>query len=424
MYTEEIKIAREKAALAVSASQKFAAEMRENPAKAGEIQGSFDKSYEEFTKAQVELQRLEAMEKVNDEYVNLQKPAHEENLRRQGVDPEDGKFTKFWKETFHTYLARGEAYANAKLAAGPKEAHALLSSQDDLGGFLVPEDFRAEVLKDMAGFAVIRAAGARVVPTSRNQVTFPTIKPNSGSGNNPDMYTSNVAGKWRSEGAQGTDGSAPATQNNPTFGQTRIPVHVWQPDAVVVTQEFLEDSVVPVDSILAELFAETKALDEDYVFINGTGAEQPEGLLAASVPLTTVNSGHATLLKYGGIVDIFSDLPAQYRQTSAWLMNSKTFGAVLKLESTGGFLLFPPNAAPGTLMGKQVYFSEFMPDVAASAKPIIFGSFRHYVIAERVEMRIQRLIERFAPNIGLLPTARLGGQTTRRNAFRTQTISA
>ena len=33
-------------------------------------------------------------------------------------------------------------------------------------------------------------------------------------------------------------------------------------------------------------------------------------------------------------------------------------------------------------------------------------------------MRINRLVERFAPNIGVLPHARLGGQLTRKEAFR------
>jgi len=50
-------------------------------------------------------------------------------------------------------------------------------------------------------------------------------------------------------------------------------------------------------------------------------------------------------------------------------------------------------------------------------------SIRYYLIADRQEMRIQRLAERFAPNVGLLATARVGGQTLRTAAFRTQKVS-
>jgi HK97 family phage major capsid protein len=421
MYAEEIKGARERAASLVTISQGFAKEMREKPEQAKEVEEKFNKSYSDFVSAQKDVQRLESLENIEREYAEIHKPAAENSLRRLGIDPKDEEFSKFHKETFHLYMRRGESFAQAKLATGPQEAHALLSSQDDLGGFLVPEDFRAEVIRDLAGFTVIRSAGARVVPTSRNSLVFPTIKPASGTSND-SVYSSNIAGAWRNEGEQGTDGSAPATQNQPTFGQVRIPVHIWQPGAVVVTNEFLEDSAVPVDSILAELFAETKGLDEDYTFINGIGVDRPTGLLNSGI--ATVKTGDANLLKYGGVVDLFTSTPAQYRQSGSWLMNSKTFGAILKLESTAGFLLFPPNAMPGTLMGKTVHFSEFMPDVAPNATPIIFGAFRYYVIAERTDLRLQRLVERFAPNIGLLPTARIGGQVVRVNAFRVQKVEA
>lgn len=72
----------------------------------------------------------------------------------------------------------------------------------------------------------------------------------------------------------------------------------------------------------------------------------------------------------------------------------------------------------------QLRFNEFMPDPDAGNVAVIFGDFRFYVIADRMELRLLRLDERLAPNIGILPFARLGGQTVRTNAFRTQTISA
>ena len=54
----------------------------------------------------------------------------------------------------------------------------------------------------------------------------------------------------------------------------------------------------------------------------------------------------------------------------------------------------------------------------------IFGSFASYMVVERIDMRIQRLVERFAPNIGFLATARVGGQVIRRDAFRLGVVAA
>lgn len=334
------------------------------------------------------------------------------------------------RDAFLTYLRSGSLEEARTMLThsgfGPRETHALLGTQSDLGGFLVPPDFRAEVLRAEAGIAVFRQAGARVVPTSSSRLVFPTI-----SGDN-NVYSSGVSGAWKPEGYV-TGGTAPPTQNKPTTGQEQVPVHGWQPDVIEVTQELMMDSAAPLDSILAELLGETKALDEDGAFILGDGVGKPEGIMNAG--LATVNTGDATKITYTGLLNLLMALPVQYRQRSGWLLNSQTLGAILALQTTAGFLIFPPNGlgnmpdgtpkgAIGMMLGRPAFCSEFMPDVAATANPIAIGDFSRYIIAERTDLRIQRLTERYAPNIGILATARLGGQLTRTNAFRLQKVSA
>jgi HK97 family phage major capsid protein len=417
---QDLKVAREKAAELITKAHGFAQQMHEDPAHAKEHEAAFDKVFAEFANAKKDLQKLEAIQSVQEEYERIYKPAAREQLKRLGIkDAGTEGFNKMHSEAFSAFLRGGETAASAVLQKhnAPAETYALIGTVDDLGGFLVPEDFRTEIMRDLPGYTVVRQAGARVVPTSRDQLVFPAIKRNSGSAPNPNMYTSNYAGAWRQQGAIGTTGDAPPTQNQPTFGQERIPVHIWQPDAVVLTQEFLSDAVVPVDSIVAELIAETRGLDEDWAFLNGDGVDRPQGLLSAG--LTAVNTGSATDVTYAGLIDLYVGLPAQYRGGAGFIMSSATYGNCLKLNTgTGGWYIFPPNTLPGTMFTKPVYFSEFMPAIGSGNKPIIFGNFRHYVIAERMDLRIQRLVERFAPNVGLLPTARVGGQVVRTNAFR------
>ncbi len=321
----------------------------------------------------------------------------------------------------------------------PKEANALLGTVDDLGGFTVPEDFRAEVLKNEAGFTAVRMAGARVVPTSGSELVYPTLSAGT------DPYSTDLtAGNAQAAGTSGTNwkpqgyvtgGTAPATQNKPTWGQARIPVHPWQPDAIEITRELLDDSAAPIDSIIAEAIGETKGLDEDWAFLNGDSVQKPRGILfgaGGSNPqdVAVVNSGSASALTYGGIINLTYTLPAQYRNGGAFIMASLTMAALLKLEtSTGVTLIFPPNGPtpnvnPNNLLGRPVFYSEFMPAVGANNMAIIFGAFRHYIIAERTELRIQRLTERYAPNVGILPYARFGGQVTRKDAFRIQKVAA
>lgn len=334
-------------------------------------------------------------------------------FKRLGL-PETQEFHAAHRDAFMQAVTRGDVYAMRSLeAAGvkPAEIHALMGTQGDLGGFLVPEDFRTEVVRDLAGFAVIRAI-ARVIPTGSSQLVLPSIK---SATVNPNIYSSGFTGSWKPEGYT-TGGNAPPTQDQPKFGQERIPVHVWQPDGIELTTQLLEDSGAPLDMILAEVIAETRALDEDSAFIAGSGVNMPMGLLNAG--LTAIKSGVSGGLSYGGLVDLFAGLPAQYRQNARWLMSSLTFAQVLKLADTQQRPIFTPNEIPGNLWTRPMVFSEFMPTPAADADAIIFGDFRFYGIADRQELRVQRLTERFAPNIGILPTARLGGQVLRPNAFR------
>ena len=163
-------------------------------------------------------------------------------------------------------------------------------------------------------------------------------------------------------------------------------------------------------------------MDEDFEFTSGDGQGRPLGILNAG--LATVNSGNASALTYAGLTSLFTTLPAQYRQNATAMMSSSTYGSILALEDTGSNLIFPPNSLPNTLFGRPIVFNEFLDNVAAGNVPIIFGDFSFYVIADRLELRLQRLEERAAPNIMILPFARLGVQTVRTNAFRTQTIAA
>ncbi len=55
---------------------------------------------------------------------------------------------------------------------------------------------------------------------------------------------------------------------------------------------------------------------------------------------------------------------------------------------------------------------------------MIFGDFRSYIIAERLDLMVQRLVERFAPNVGFLASARIGGQVVRLAGFRLGVVGA
>jgi HK97 family phage major capsid protein len=431
------------------AAQGFADQMKREPGKKGEVLESFNKSYEEFKASKREKQAREALVQFEREAEELRRPVDPGIQLKGGLETEDqdrvvshARFNRSQRirrlnltpaqreahrEAFGAYmrgemdLVRKHTEGLGEITAGKgrrTEKFALIEADESKGGILVPDDFRAELVGDLAIQATFRQAGVRVVSTTRQQVVWPLVKSPA-----DDRYSSTVGGNWRREGEIGTTGGAPPTQDNPVFGGERIPIHIWMPDAIVISPEFFEDSALPVDSVLAELLAEVRALDEDSAFTMGDGIVKPLGILNDS-DIAAINSGAANALKYGGILNLWAALRSPYRQTARWMMNSNSYAEILKLESTGGFPLFPPNSLPGTLLMKEVVFNEFMPDVAANATPIIFGAFQYYVIAERLDFRIARLTERYYPNVGIIAMSRVGGKAVRPRAFKKQRVAA
>jgi HK97 family phage major capsid protein len=319
------------------------------------------------------------------------------------------------------YMGAGNNFTHEQLAQFlPQEQFALVGTVDHLGGFLVPDDFMDELIVELAGFAVMRAM-ARVRTTTRQAATFMTVK---GSGN--DVYSSGLTGNFRSEGWV-LGGQNPPTQNQPQFGRERVPVHIWAPDVVELTMELIDDAGINLDVEIRRLLAETKALDEDSAFINGTGVGMPMGILreVAAGNIATVNSGQANGQSYTGLVNLWSALPAQYRANGSFLLNSFTLGLWALLEDSAGNPIFPTNEIPNQLFGRPLAISEFMPDGNSDGNnAVIYGDFNFYGIADRMDLRIIRLVERFAPNIGMLAIARTGGQVLKTNPFRAQVVGA
>jgi HK97 family phage major capsid protein len=318
-----------------------------------------------------------------------------------------------YRKAFETYVHRGE---QAVLAMGAPYIKALTEGTDSEGGHLVPSDWQQQVLRGASAQTGLRSH-VTTVPTSRDAVEWPTIE------GADDIHASAVRRTWVDE--QPAEGAA---DTEPTFGAIRIPLHT----AMLTTKasrNLVEDSAVPFTDILAGLFADEVRLSDEQSFLTGDGVGKPLGLLnTTGVP--TVNSGSASSVTADGLLDLFYDLPAQYRSNAIFVMSSATEATVRKLKDgnsqylwVGGFA-----GAPETLLGRPSLSSEFLPAIAAAATPIVFGDFRRYVVADRVGFSIQRIDgdQQLAEKnqIGFVGRQRVGGRVVQARAFRLQKISS
>lgn len=285
---------------------------------------------------------------------------------------------------------------------------------DSLGGFLVPEDIRLEMIERLPGRTTVRSR-ADVSNTGSDMMT--RVKVTGGT----TRYTGAMRVTWV--------GDTP-TQNQadsaPTFGVEKTPIHIAK-ITVPVPMALLEDTVYPLTQKLGEWATQSYAIDEDEQFLVGNGVAKPEGILPGSTNPSTrlaeVINGSTTAISADKVIETQYSIAQQYWNDAVWTMNRTTASAVRQLKAGDGHYLWRDGleaGQPPTLLGFPVELNEAMPSVASNAYPIMFGNFYEgYQIADRIGMSLMRdeVTEAEQDIVKFLFRRRIGGQVKGEWAF-------
>lgn len=301
------------------------------------------------------------------------------------------------------------------------ELKSLSSAVGADGGFAVPQEIDAMIARRMVEISPIRAV-ANVVKTGT-------------SGFRRLISTGGTASGWVSEtGARPETASPKLAEIVPPMGELYA-----NPSA---TQAMLDDAAFDLEGWLANEIASEFARAEGAAFINGTGANQPKGFLAATTSvagddarafgsLQFIGSGNAAgfdAAPEAKLIDLVCQLKAPLRQGAVWVMNSTTLATVRKLKTADGAFLWQPGMVegqPDRLLGYAVIEAEDMPNVAANQFPIAFGNFKAgYLIAERRQTSILRDPYTNKPYVQFYATRRVGGQVMDSDAIKLLKIAA
>lgn len=148
-----------------------------------------------------------------------------------------------------------------------------------------------------------------------------------------------------------------------------------------------------------------------------------------SVP--EVSSGHASQVTADGLIDAWHALPAPYRNSAVWAMNSATLGGVRKLKTATGEYLLSMSGLSGapvtTLLGKPVVELPDMPNVGAGNTPIVFGDFSQaYRVFDRVGLSILRddFTQRTKGKVRFHARRRVAGGVRKSEALRRLVVRA
>ena len=130
------------------------------------------------------------------------------------------------------------------------------------------------------------------------------------------------------------------------------------------------------------------------VLLNGSGSV--DGLSAATNIKTAAGTNEVT---GDELIELKDSIKDEFQNNAMWIMSPKTRTAIrLIKDDVGRYLLQDDITAPfgTTLLGKPIYVSDNMPDMAASAKAIIYGDMRCLATKWSEEMNIEVLREKYA----------------------------
>lgn len=273
---------------------------------------------------------------------------------------------------------------------------------DSLGGYVVPDEFRNELIVALTEQNVMRGLST-VFTTTSGVMTIPV---NSAHG----------SASWKTE-----EGSY--STSDETFAE--VTLSAYKGTALIkVTEELLNDGAFPIESFIAQEFGRRLGKLEEEAFVNGTGSGQPTGVVGGAAAGKTATATNA--ITADELVDLYHSLGRAYRSNASFLVKDSTVQLLRKLVtgvSGDKTYLWQPglaNGEPDRLLGRPVIVSEFMPAATTGLKPILFGDFSYYYIGDRQAMSMQRLTELYAAtgHIGFRQFKRTDGKLSLSEAVR------
>lgn len=265
---------------------------------------------------------------------------------------------------------------------------ALVEGTDTEGGYLVPEELRAEVFRVLPDMSVMRRI-ARVIPMTTNSLKLNTL-------------TARPTAYWTAEYASKSTTSA-------EFGQVEL-----VPNDLVcllpVSEQLVADANINIVQFIIELFAEAIGLEEDKAFFTGSGTGRPRGI---SIETIASQSAGASL-DFDDIIDLIDLVPQRASQgpRAAFVANRVAKRLLRKVKDSDGQYIWREGggrtAGETGRLPDTVYGYPFYEQNDLSQDELYFGDWGYYIIGDRQTLSVRTTTE--------------GGDAWRRNAVEIKAV--
>jgi len=268
---------------------------------------------------------------------------------------------------------------------------------DSAGGYLAPASFRQTMTETMKFFGGMASVAQTITTTTGSRLPWAT---NDDTG---------VEGAYLTENTQMPD-------TDLTFGGRALDAFTLGSKVIKVSFALMQDSAFDLGSFVPRKAGERIARRGNRAFTTGTGVDQPLGVTTNVTTGKTGAGGQTTSIIYDDLVDLEHSVDPAYRnERSRWMFHDLTLAKLRKLKDSTGAPLWEPSlkaGAPDTFNGRLYTINNDMPQMAASAKSVLFGDFfAGYIIRVVAGVQVLRLTERYADylQVGFLAFERHDG---------------
>lgn len=242
------------------------------------------------------------------------------------------------------------------------------------GGFLVPPEFRTEVLQLAQEQALVRPR-ATIIRMARRQISLPVLDQTGTTAGVPAWF-GGIQAKW-------TEESAAKEEQSPKWRQATLTAYKLTL-YTRTSDELLDDSAIALQDFLMgpRGFPGAIAWQEDWAFMRGNGAGMPLGILDPACGATLAVARDATLPTYNDLTRMLESLYG----TGQWQISQSLMAEMLQLSGPTGNASYIWGSAvagvPGTLLGMPVRFTEFAPRLN-NRGDVSLADWSYYLIGDR-----------------------------------------
>jgi HK97 family phage major capsid protein len=243
------------------------------------------------------------------------------------------------------------------------------------GGYLVPDEFKAQILEIAMEGAIVRPS-ATVIPMATDTLKMPAWNQDSHATN----FYGGALGYWVAEGNAIT--ATDTAVKEVSLGVNALAALNYQ------SIRLLKASPMGVAGLLEKSFGNVIRFMEDQSFIDGTGTTHPQGVIGSGCEVAVTRAG-AGAIATADVIGMYARFLGA-TSNAVWICNQTTIPQLFGMADANSNNLWAPSlvpGVPGTLLGIPVVFSE-KASALGTKGDLILADFNYYLIGDLGGMEI------------------------------------